>query len=136
VGSKLRRRELIGSGFAAAGALALGPEFWQTLARPARVGRGPYGPLGPPDANGLQLPEGFRSRVIARGMRPVERTDYIWHNFSDGAATFAARDGGWILVSNSEIPTPGMWMQCAAAMALTPSAFSAGRGRGSRRARW
>ncbi len=102
----LNRRELIGSGVAAAGALAMGPEFWEALARPAKPGRGPYGPLGSPDANGLMLPEGFTSRVIARGLLPVGGTLYLWHIFSDGAATYRTGDGGWILVSNSELPTP------------------------------
>lgn len=66
-GAGISRRELVGGGVAAAGVLALGPEFWQSLARPAHRGRSPYGPLGPPDANGLRLPAGFTSRVIARG---------------------------------------------------------------------
>ncbi len=52
--------------------------------------------------HGLRLPEGFRSRVIARGEQPVPGTDYRWHLASDGAATFPLRDGGWYLVSNSE----------------------------------
>lgn len=103
---RLSRRELLGTGVAAAGFLAMGPEFWEALARPAKKGRGPYGPLRPPDANGLMLPEGFRSRVIARGLVPVSGTTYAWHIFSDGAATYRTGDGGWILVSNSEVPTP------------------------------
>ena len=102
----IRRREFIGTGVAAAGMLALGPAFWESLARPARVGTGPYGPLRPPDENGIALPEGFSSRVIARGLAPVAGTGYLWHIFSDGAATYATPDGGWILVSNSEVPTP------------------------------
>jgi uncharacterized protein len=101
----LRRREFIRKGLVAAGAIALGPRFWeQALARPARPGRGPYGPIGPPDENGIMLPEGFRSRVIAEGNQPVPGTDYVWHVFSDGASTFGTPDGGWILVSNSENP--------------------------------
>jgi len=103
---QLRRREFIGTGLVAAGTLALGPEFWRSLARPARPAPGPYGPLGEPDANGIALPEGFRSRIVARGGEPVAGTGYTWHIFSDGAATFATPDGGWILVSNSETPTP------------------------------
>ena len=102
----INRRELVGGGVAAAGMLALGPEFWESLARPARRGAGPYGPLGPPDANGLRLPAGFSSRVIARGLQPVGTTGYVWHMFPDGAATYKASDGGWIMVSNSELPTP------------------------------
>jgi secreted PhoX family phosphatase len=94
------------TGLVAAGGLALGPEFWRAaLAAPAERGRSPYGPLGPPDANGVRLPDGFRSRVIARGGAQVPGTSYPWHIFSDGASTFATREGGWILVSNSELPT-------------------------------
>jgi secreted PhoX family phosphatase len=100
----MRRREFIRTGLASAGALALGPEFWEALARPARKGRSPYGPLGAPDANGVRLPEGFSSRIIAQGGEPVGDTGYAWHLFSDGASTFRTADGGWILVSNSELP--------------------------------
>lgn len=102
----LSRRELVGTGAGAAGMLALGPELWRALGRPARNGPSPYGPLGSPDANGLRLPAGFRSRVVARGQQPVGLTGYVWHLFSDGAATYGTGDGGWILVSNSEVPTP------------------------------
>jgi uncharacterized protein len=102
----LRRRDLIRTGLVAAGSFALGPEFWSAaLSAPAAEGRGPYGPLGEPDANGLRLPEGFSSRVVARANQPVPGTSYGWHTFPDGAATFRAPDGGWILVSNSEVPT-------------------------------
>lgn len=105
---RLSRREALVTGLAAAGAASLGPyAFERALANPARPGLGPYGPLGPADANGIMLPEGFRSRVIARGLVPVEGTTYLWHMFSDGAATYATADGGWILVSNAEVPIPG-----------------------------
>jgi uncharacterized protein len=103
---RVNRRELVSGGVSAAGLLALGPEFWEALARPARRGRSPYGPLRAPDANGLRLPEGFESRVVARGLQPVDGTTYSWHMFSDGAATYRTADGGWILVSNCEVPTP------------------------------
>ena len=94
------------TGLVAAEGMTLGPAFWQeALAVPARRGRSPYGPLGPPDANGARLPAGFRSRIVARGGTPVAGTGYGWHIFPDGAGTFRARDGGWILVSNSEVPT-------------------------------
>ncbi|MDW5597947.1 alkaline phosphatase PhoX [Conexibacter stalactiti] len=99
----IRRRDFLVGGAAAAGILALGPSFWRTaLAAPATVGDGPYGPLQPPDANGLMLPPGFRSRELARGGLPVPGTDYTWHIASDGQATFAQPDGSWVLVSNSE----------------------------------
>jgi len=101
----IRQRELIKGGVAGIGALALGPAFWEgAMAASARPGPGPYGPLGPADANGLRLPPGFSSRLIAQGEVPVPGTAYVWHGASDGSATYALGDGGWILVSNSEIP--------------------------------
>ena len=102
----MSRRQLMRSGALGAGALALGPAFWRdALASPAaRPGGGPYGPLGAPDANGLRLPRGFRSRVIARGLVPVAGTAYTWHIFSDGQATYRTEDGGFVLVSNCEAP--------------------------------
>jgi secreted PhoX family phosphatase len=101
------RRDFVRAGAAAAGALSFGPAFWaEALAAPAKAGPGPYGPLGPPDSNGIALPQGFTARMIARGGQPVPGTGYTWHIFSDGAATYATPNGGWILVSNSEVPTP------------------------------
>jgi secreted PhoX family phosphatase len=95
------------TGLVAAGGIALGPAFWrEALAAPARRGRSPYGPLGSPDANGVRLPEGFSSRIVARGGSPVLGTTYNWHIFPDGAATYGTGNGGWILVSNCEAPTP------------------------------
>jgi secreted PhoX family phosphatase len=101
------RRSFLRSGAVAAGALALGPPFWRGfLCAPARLGPGPYGPLRVPDTNGFRLPEGFSSRVIARGNQPVPGTTDVFHIFPDGAATYATGDRGWILVSNSENPPP------------------------------
>lgn len=74
-------------------------------AAPAQNGPSPYGSLGAADANGIQLPSGFTSRVIARSGQTVSGTSYTWHKAPDGGACFA--DGsGWIYVSNSEI-NPG-----------------------------
>jgi secreted PhoX family phosphatase len=101
-----RRREFITASLVGAGTLAFGPAFWrEALAgTPAQPGPGPYGPLQPPDQNGIMLPAGFKSRVIAQGGRPVPGTSYVWHIFSDGQATFASDEGGFILVANSENP--------------------------------
>ncbi|MFF9863994.1 alkaline phosphatase PhoX [Streptomyces sp. NPDC013953] len=75
-------------------------------AAPAQPGAGPYGALGAADANGIRLPSGFTSRVIARSGQRVGSTSYTWHNAPDGGACFA--DGtGWIYVSNSEISSTG-----------------------------
>ncbi len=100
------RRELIGVGIGGVAAVGLGAAFWDELfdsaATARRDPRAGYGPRREPNEHGLRLPEGFRSRVIARGERKVPGTDYAWHLASDGAATFPLRGGGWILVSNSE----------------------------------
>ncbi|MFD8410459.1 alkaline phosphatase PhoX [Streptomyces sp. NPDC059650] len=75
-------------------------------AAPAQPGPGPYGALRPADANGIMLPTGFTSRVIARSGQTVPGTAYQWHNAPDGGACYA--DGtGWIYVSNSEINPSG-----------------------------
>lgn len=102
----MRRREFIGLGVGSVAAVSLGAAFWDELfgsaeSRPLRRGRG-YGPIGPPDENGVRLPDGFRSRIVARGQEVVPGTGYRWHLASDGMATFPQRDGGFVLVSNSE----------------------------------
>ena len=62
------------------------------------------GELQPADENGVMLPAGFKSRIVARtGESPIVNSDYLWHPAPDGGATFATDDGGWIYVSNSEV---------------------------------
>jgi len=65
------------------------------------------GYLGDPDENGVRLPPGFTSRVLAVTQQTVGDSDYVWHFFPDGGATFATEDDGWIYVSNSETPILG-----------------------------
>jgi hypothetical protein len=97
------RRTFVSSGLAAAGLLTFGPAFWRgAMAAPAKIGPGPYGELLPANEHGLMLPPGFSSREVARGGRAVENTSYAWHPATDGMASFATEDGGWVLVSNSE----------------------------------
>ncbi len=108
----LTRRRLLRSGLLAATAVSFGPQFWRnamaaTGDRLAQAGPGPYGPLLPPDANGIELPKGFSSRLIARSGRSVAGTGYTFPVFPDGQATYATPDGGWILVTNSEVPLVG-----------------------------
>jgi hypothetical protein len=73
------------------------------VAGPLRAGS-PYGPLGAPDANGVRLPAGFTSRVVAVSEQPVGATTYRWHYSPDGGACFAVPngDGAYVYVSNSE----------------------------------
>ncbi|HEY8473496.1 MAG TPA: alkaline phosphatase PhoX [Natronosporangium sp.] len=73
------------------------------IAAPARPGPSPYGPLQAADANGVRLPAGFRSRIVARSGRRVAGTGYRWHGAPDGGACFPV-DDGWIYVSNAELP--------------------------------
>ncbi|GAA2477075.1 PhoX family protein [Streptomyces gobitricini] len=99
--SFLRGAVIGGTAAAFGGTLMRGAAY----AAPAQPGPGPYGALGAADANGIQLPSGFTSRVIARSGQKVGSTSYTWHNAPDGGACFV--DGtGWIYVSNSEI-NPG-----------------------------
>ncbi|MGW8064835.1 alkaline phosphatase PhoX [Streptomyces ziwulingensis] len=90
------------------GSAVLGGTLWRgaAYAAPAQPGNGPYGALGAPDANGIRLPAGFTSRVIARSGQKVAGTSYTWHSAPDGGACY--QDGpGWIYVSNSEINPSG-----------------------------
>jgi len=67
-----------------------------------------YGPLAStPDENGLLLPSGFTSEVLAVAGRPVAGTGHRWHTFPDGGACFALADGGWVYANNSEVWSEG-----------------------------
>lgn len=61
-----------------------------------------YGPLGAADANGLRLPNGFTSRIVATSGQPVAGTGYVYPANPDGAMTFDDGEGGWYLVQNHE----------------------------------
>jgi secreted PhoX family phosphatase len=91
--------------------VGLGSAFWDDVfgaaGSAASTPLSSYGPRRTPDRHGIMLPDGFRSRLIARGDEKVAGTDYRWHLASDGAACFATADGGWVLVSNSETQEGG-----------------------------
>ncbi|MFI0404386.1 alkaline phosphatase PhoX [Actinomadura sp. 3N508] len=104
----MKRRTFLRTSVLGTGAVAFSGTLWQNaaLAAPAQLGPGPYGALGSADANGIQLPSGFTSRIVARSGQPVPGTSYTWHSAPDGGAVFA--DGtGWIYVSNSEVSGSG-----------------------------
>jgi len=104
-GTISRWRFLAGAG-ATTVAAGLGVGGWRrALADPAVPGEG-YGPLLAPDANGVMLPAGFTSRVVAVTGDRVGPRGYAWHHEPDGGAVFAMADGGWVYTSNSEV-TPG-----------------------------
>jgi len=78
------------------------------LAREPGAGSPDGWALGEPDENGVRLPAGFTSRIVARsGTRPAAGSSYAWHASPDGGACFAAPDGGWVYVSNCELPGGG-----------------------------
>ncbi len=58
--------------------------------------------LQAPDKNGVRLPKGFSSRIVARSGQ--DYFGYDWHAAPDGGATFTTDNSGWIYVSNSEMP--------------------------------
>jgi secreted PhoX family phosphatase len=102
----LTRRQFIGVGVGGVATVAVGGALWRDVLESApsaarRTVSG-YGRRGAPDVHGIRLPEGFSSRVVARGEEQLAGTGYRWHLASDGMATFPTRGGGWILVSNSE----------------------------------
>ncbi|MBN3932504.1 DUF839 domain-containing protein [Streptomyces verrucosisporus] len=103
----MERRNFLRGAVLTGSVAAFGGSLWRgaSHAAPAQPGAGPYGALQPADANGIRLPQGFTSRVIARSGQKVSGTSYTWHNAPDGGACYAD-GGGWIYVSNSEI-NPG-----------------------------
>ncbi|MBN1207136.1 MAG: DUF839 domain-containing protein [Myxococcaceae bacterium] len=100
----LNRRGFLRLSALSGGALAFGPSFWrEAYAAPAQPGPGPYGAMsGSADANGVRLPAGFVSRIVARSSKKVAGTSYTWHGAPDGGACFPVAGGGWIYTSNSE----------------------------------
>ena len=103
------RRRFLACSAAGFCGVTLGAAFWRdAFAQPAVAGTSPYGPISEmPDQNGLRLPAGFTSRVVATSGQLVPGTAYPWHPAPDGGACFPMSDGGWAYVSNSEVPFGG-----------------------------
>ena len=99
-----KRREVLRHGFALMGLLMTGPVLLSChgdeTSPPLLTDRS----LQEPDENGLRLPLGVTSRIVARtGQEPGGTIGYPWHPAPDGGATFSTLNGGWIYVSNSEM---------------------------------
>jgi hypothetical protein len=107
--ARMNRRRFLGWTAAGFCGVALGAAFWRNVfAQPAVPGPSPYGPISDSaDANGLRLPAGFTSRVIAVTGQLVPNTTHPWHPLPDGGACFPMSDGGWAYTSNSEVPLAG-----------------------------
>src|SRR5262245_44030348 len=90
----MHRRDFLRlAGLTAAVGVVAGSSGWRRAlaAIPGQTGPGPYGPLLPPDANGIMLPAGFTSRVVARAGEAVGASGYVWPVFPDGGAVFSAK---------------------------------------------
>ncbi|SNX59918.1 WD40-like Beta Propeller Repeat [Nitrosomonas ureae] len=100
--SDLKRRKLLQYGFMSLGAF-LGNTLLPSPLKAATMSLSiaTHGKLLPPDHNGVRLPAGFTSRIVAHSGEKL--FDYTWHAAPDGGATFASPDGGWIYVSNCEL---------------------------------
>jgi secreted PhoX family phosphatase len=102
------RRQFLRQGFAGVGWVMAGGTLSRCgssdggMSNPTMSDIANLGPLLDPDENGLRLPAGFSSRVVARSGTVVEASSYVWHNAPDGGGVFTTGDGGWIYVSNSE----------------------------------
>jgi uncharacterized protein len=81
----------------------------------------PYGPLGAADANGMRLPAGFTSRVVATTGLAVGSTSYLWHHAPDGGACIPAPDGSgdYFYASNAE-SAPGIGSAAVSAIHFGP----------------
>ena len=103
----ITRRGVLKAGAAGAGGLALAGGMlgraMEVAAAPAKIGAGPYGPLQTADANGVMLPQGFTSKIVAVSGQTIGKSGYEFHTLPDGMGTFKT-DDGFILVSNSEAP--------------------------------
>jgi secreted PhoX family phosphatase len=112
---RVSRRSFLRESLRTAGALAAGAGLPLGLSSSASAGRARartrgatnYGPLQSADSNGIKLPFGFSSRVVAVSGQQPGGSSYTWHGAPDGGATFAQPDGGWIYVSNSEAGSGG-----------------------------
>lgn len=114
------RRRFLGHALAGAGMLAVGGQVLAGVNQATRALSGVgdaaqrkrffdalAGGLLPPDANGVRLPAGFASRIVARSSQaPVNGGSYLWHPAPDGAATYAVPEGGWVYACNSEVDWP------------------------------
>lgn len=106
----IQRREFLNLSAKGMGTFFLGAHLttlFSGCSQPVRslfTQRSDFSKLQAADENGIRLPKGFSSKVLARSsQRVISTADYKWHAAPDGGACFATDDGGWVYASNSEI---------------------------------
>lgn len=95
----LARSGAVGIGIAFSGALS---ELFTGTAAARDLGHTGYGPLVPDPDGLLDLPEGFRYRVLSREGDPLRSGEGPVPSHHDGMAAFAGRAGRVHLVRNHE----------------------------------
>ncbi len=95
------RRRFLQHSFMGLGAIVGNSLLLPNITNASPLSLGSIGDLQTPDKNGVRLPKGFSSRIVARSGH--DYFGYHWHAAPDGGATFATDDGGWIYVSNNEL---------------------------------
>ncbi len=99
--NSLTRRTFLNYALQQGPVLAVGASIMQLSTLSHAQGFRVTGPLQAADANGIRLPKGFNSRIVAVSGKKVLNSQYEWHQSPDGGACFAQGDG-WVYVSNSE----------------------------------
>ncbi len=100
-GFSQKRRSFLQYSFMGLGAFVGNSLLLPNIANSSPLTLGSIGDLQAPDKNGVRLPKGFSSRIVARSGH--DYFGYHWHPAPDGGATFAIDDGGWFYVSNNEL---------------------------------
>lgn len=90
------------AGAVAAPTLLRGSVAAAPMGAPGTAGPVPYGPLGAANADGIQLPAGFTSRLIATSGANVTGTGLVWPSNPDGGACTPRTGGGWLYLANGE----------------------------------
>jgi len=102
-GFSQKRRSFLQYSFMGLGAVVGNSLLLPNIANSSPLTLGSIGDLQAPDSNGVRLPKGFSSRIVARSGH--DYFGYHWHAAPDGGATFAIDGGGWLYVSNCELPS-------------------------------
>lgn len=86
------RRRFLQHSFMGLGAFVGNSLLLPSIANSSPLTLDSIGDLQAPDKNGVRLPKGFSSRIVARSGH--DYFGYDWHSAPDGGATFANYDDG------------------------------------------